>query len=77
MNKNKIRKKLINKLGYKAPEQLRLIMGFVGEIDEGGNITIRYPFPKEGYTVGLLKGGGRGLPRMAILWDDKTYTTFG
>ena len=76
MNKQKIIKKLERNLGYKAPEQLRQLMGYVGEI-ENGNVAINYPFPEKGYTVGLLKNGGRGLPRMAILWDDKTYDTFG
>ena len=77
MKKEKIIKKLKSDLSYKAPEQLRMIMGFVGSIDPGGQTTINYPFPEKGYTVGLLKGGSNGLPRMAILWDDKTYTTFG
>ena len=77
MNKPKIINQLKKDLSYKAPEQLRQIMGFVGSIDENGNVVINYPFPEKGYTVGLLKGGGRGLPRMAILWADTQIHTFG
>lgn len=78
MNKKETLKRLTSQLGYKAPEQLANIMGEIGNISRQGKVTIEGKWwPKEGYLVGRLRGGGNGVHRMAILWSDKTLQTFG
>jgi len=78
MNKKETLKQLTSQLGYKAPEQLAAVMGEVGEISRKGDVSIEPRWwPKEGYLVGRLRGGGSGVPRMAVLWSDKTLQTFG
>ena len=78
MSRQQIKKQLTTKLGYKAPEQLANIMGEIGEISVCGEVTIEEKWwPKEGYLVGRLRGGGNGLNRIAILWSDGSLDTFG
>ena len=78
MNKKETLKRLTNQLGYKAPEQLANIMGEIGGISQKGDVTIEERWwPKEGYLVGRLRGGGNGVHRMAILWSDRSLDTFG
>lgn len=78
MNKKETLKQLTSKLGYKAPEQLRAIMGEIGEISREGEVSIEEKWwPKEGYLVGRLRSGGNGVHRMAILWSDRSIDTFG
>jgi hypothetical protein len=78
MNKAKTLQRLTNQLGYKAPEQLRQIMGEIGEISRKGDVSIEPRWwPEEGYLVGRLRGGGSGVHRMAILWSDRSLDTFG
>ena len=78
MNKSEITNKLKEALRYKAPEQLAAMMGFIGSINREGKAVIEDKWwPKNDYIVGLLKGGGNGVHRMAVLFPDKSFSTFG
>jgi hypothetical protein len=76
-----ITKNLRKELGYKAPEQLAQIMGYVGKIDEDDIVEIQPEFHNlldEGeYMVGRLERAHKSQSRMCVIFDDRTHKTFG
>ncbi len=78
MDKEAIREKLSRSLGYKSPEQLQSMMGFIGSINRQGEVKIEAKWwPEKDYLIGLLREGGNGVHRMAVLFPDKSFYTFG
>lgn len=75
------KKKIVNKvkqdLGYKAPEQLDNIIGYIAEC-KNGNITLlpKYQNKKiDDYLVGQIKKETETDPRILIVFSDGSRRT--
>jgi hypothetical protein len=77
MNKKKIKEKVKHEIGFKAPEQLRQMLGETCICLNGVvSLNEKYKdFKPKNYLVGLVKQEKSNDPRIAILFNDNSIET--
>tara|TARA_B100000902_G_scaffold332015_1_gene329763 strand:- start:360 stop:587 length:228 start_codon:yes stop_codon:yes gene_type:complete len=71
--RNDIRAKVKNRIGYKSPEQLALLVGIVGIVEDDGKVELHNKYVSNGeITVGRLNKGLNGK-YVIIKWEDDSF----